>query len=85
MRAEEGNSYGVPAFKFGGKEVGSYSHAARHCSYLPHSGSVLAQAQPASSAGYGWSKGSLRFTVDAPPDEALVRRFVELRLAEISS
>ena len=82
--AEEGISYGVPAFKVGGKAVAGYAHAARHCSYLPHSGSVIAQVEPALLEGYGWSKGSLRFEVDAPQDEALVRRLVELRLAEIA-
>ena len=28
-----------------------------------------------------WSKGTLRFPVDTPPLEALLRRLVELRLA----
>ena len=67
--AEEGISYGVPAFKLGGKAVAGYAYAKRHCSYFPHSGSVIDRV------------GTLRFPVDQPPDEALVRRMVEIRLA----
>ncbi len=79
--AEEGISYGVPAFKVGGKAVAGYAHAKRHCSYFPHSGSVLSQVEPELLEGYDWSKGTLRFPVDRVPDEALLRRLVEIRLA----
>ena len=79
--AEEALSYGVPAFKIGGKAVVGYAHAKRHCSYFPHSGSVIAQVEPELLEGYDWSKGTLRFPVDQVPDEALVRRLVEIRLA----
>lgn len=79
--AEEGVSYGVPAFKVGGKAVAGYAHAKRHCSYFPHSGSVISQVEPELLEGYEWSKGTLRFPVDKVPDEALVRRLAEIRLA----
>ncbi len=76
--AEEGISYGVPAFKVGGKAVAGYAHAKRHCSYFPHFGSVIPHVEPALLDGYDWSKGTLRLPV--VPDEALVRRLVEIRL-----
>lgn len=79
--AEQAMSYGVPAFKVGGKPVAGYAHAKRHCSYFPHSGTVIAQVEPELLEGYDWSKGTLRFPVDRMPDEALVRRLVEIRLA----
>ena len=79
--AEEGISYGVPAFKLGGNAVAGYAYAKRHCSYFPHSGSVIDRVEPALLDGYDWGKGTLRFPVDQPPDEALVRRMVEIRLA----
>jgi uncharacterized protein YdhG (YjbR/CyaY superfamily) len=79
--AEEGMSYGVPAFKVGEKSVAGYAHAKRHCSYFPHSGSVIPHVEPELLEGYDWSKGTLRFRVDQIPDEALVRRLVEIRLA----
>lgn len=78
--AEEGMSYGVPALKVDGKAVAGYAYATRHCSYFPHSGSVLARVEPELLEGYDWSKGTLRFPVDEAPSAALVRRLVEIRL-----
>lgn len=83
--AEEGLSYGVPAFKVDGSPVAGFAHAKKHCSYFPHSGSVLEQVEDDLLDGYDWSKGTLRFPADAVPDEALIRRLVALRLAEIKS
>lgn len=79
--AVEGISYGVPAFLVEGKPVAGYAHAKRHCSYFPHSGSVLDRVEPELLEGHDWSKGTLRFSADRPPDDALVRRLVEIRLA----
>lgn len=83
--ADEGLSYGVPAFKIGDTPVAGFAYAKRHCSYFPHSGVVLRQVEDALLEGYDWAKGTLRFPVDAVPEEQLVRRLVELRLAEIKS
>lgn len=80
-KAEEGISYGVPAFKVGGRAVAGYAHAKRHCSYFPHFGSVLQQIEPELLESYEWSRGTLRFPVDKVPEEMLVRRLVEIRLA----
>jgi uncharacterized protein YdhG (YjbR/CyaY superfamily) len=79
--AEEAISYGVPALRVAGEPVAGYAHAKRHCSYYPHSGSVLGQVEPELLEGYDWAKGTLRFPVDQLPDEALIRRLVEIRLA----
>jgi uncharacterized protein YdhG (YjbR/CyaY superfamily) len=81
--AEEGISYGVPALRVGGKPVAGYAHAKKHCSYFPHSGSVLNQVEPELLDGYDWAKGTLRFPVDQPPDDDLIRRLVEIRLAQL--
>lgn len=80
--AEEGMSYGVPAFMVGGKPVAGYAHLKKHCSYFPHSGSVLAE-HAGELEGYEWSKGTLRFAPDTPLPETLVRRLVASRLAEL--
>ncbi len=79
--AEQALSYGVPAFTVDGVAVAGYAHAKRHCSYYPHSGSVLAEIEPELLDGYDWARGTLRFPVDRPPDERLLRRLVEVRLA----
>jgi len=78
--ADEGMSYGMPAFKVGGKSVAGYAYFSRHCSYFPHSGSVLDRVEPELLEGYSWSKGTLRFPVDQAPSGTLVRRLVEVRL-----
>lgn len=79
--AEEAMSYGVPAFKVSGRAVAGYAYAKRHCSYFPHSGSVLERVAPELLEGYDWSKGTLRFPVDRALGTELVRRLVEIRLA----
>jgi uncharacterized protein YdhG (YjbR/CyaY superfamily) len=79
--AEQTMSYGVPAFVVDGHAVAGYAFAKRHCSYYPHSGSVLSAVEPELLDGYDWSRGTLRFSVDRPPDDRLVRRLVEIRLA----
>ena len=80
--ATEGMSYGAPAFSVGGKAVAGFAAAKNHLSYLPHSGSVLADLG-ADLAGYHTSKGSLRFAVDEPLDDDLVRTLVTARLREL--
>lgn len=80
--AEEEMSYGVPAFKVGGKAVAGYAHYQKHCSYFPHSGSVLAEIAD-DLDGYSWSKGSLKFPIDRPLPRELVNRLVEARLAQL--
>jgi uncharacterized protein YdhG (YjbR/CyaY superfamily) len=79
-QAEEGVAYGVPAFKINGKAVAGYAAAKRHCSYFPHSGSVISRVEPELLEGYDWAKGTLRFPIDTVPEEALIRRLVEIRL-----
>ena len=81
--AEEAISYGVPAFKVDGKSVAGYAYAKKHCSYLPHSGSVIDQVETDLLEGYDWSKGTLRFPADQAPGERLLQRLVELRLAQV--
>jgi uncharacterized protein YdhG (YjbR/CyaY superfamily) len=39
--ADQGISYGAPAFKVGGKTIAGFAAFKHHLSYLPHSGSVF--------------------------------------------
>lgn len=80
--AVETISYNMPAFKVAGKAVAGYAHFKRHCSYFPHSGSVIPELADQLD-GYDWDKGTLRFPVDAPLPEDLVRRLVEVRLDQL--
>jgi uncharacterized protein YdhG (YjbR/CyaY superfamily) len=82
--AEQCISYGMPAFKVGGKAVAGFAAFKDHLSYLPHSGSVLSQLGD-ELAGYQATKGSLHFAVGEPLPDDLVRKLVETRLRELGS
>ncbi len=79
---EQGLSYGVPAFRLGGTPIAGFAAARHHLSYLPHSGSVLGSIDPTRLAGFGVSKGALRFEVDRPLPDSLVARLIAARRAE---
>ena len=79
--AEQGISYGMPAFKVEGKTVAGFAAFKNHLSYLPHSGSVLATLAD-DVAAYEVSKGSLRFAVDKPLPRQLVKKLFRTRLRE---
>jgi uncharacterized protein YdhG (YjbR/CyaY superfamily) len=80
--AEQCISYGMPAFKVQGKTVAGFAAFKNHLSYLPHSGSVLA-AIADDVAGYETSKGALRFPIDEPLPEPLVKKLVDTRMREL--
>lgn len=80
--AEEGWSYGMPAFRLGGRPLAAFAAAAKHCSYFPMSGAVIA-AHAEELAGYDTSKGTIRFAADAGLPAKLVRKLVAARRAEL--
>jgi len=77
--AEQGMSYGVPAFKVGGKTIAGFAAFKNHLSYLPHSGSVFPQLHD-ELKGYSTSSGALRFGVDQPLPAPLVEKLISVRL-----
>ena len=80
--AEQGLAYGAPAFKMGGKTVAGFAASKNHLSYLPHSGSVLAELGDA-VADYETSKGSLKFAIDQPLSKRLVVTLIAARMREL--
>ncbi len=82
--AEQGISYGMPAFKVDGKVVAGFAAFKHHLSYLPHSGSVLPELGEDVS-GYEMTKGSLHFPVDQPLPKALVQKLIAVRLSHLQS
>ena len=80
--AEQCISYGMPAFKVQGKTVAGFAAFKNHLSYLPHSGSVLATL-PDDVAPYETSKGSLKFAINAPLPERLVKKLIHTRMEEL--
>jgi uncharacterized protein YdhG (YjbR/CyaY superfamily) len=79
--AEQCISYGLPAFKLQGKTIAGFAAFKSHLSYLPHSGSVIAQLAK-ETEGYTHTKGSLHFPVEAPLPEQLVKKLLAFRIAE---
>ena len=80
--AEQGISYGMPAFRVDGAVVAGFAAFKHHLAYLPHSGAVLADLGDALSS-YTRTSGSLHFAVGEPLPDDLVRRLVEAKLARL--
>jgi len=78
--AEECISYGMPAYRVGGKVVAGFAAFKNHLAYMPHSGEVLASLGDLLN-GYERTSGSLHFAVDEPLPDELVRRLVDAKLA----
>lgn len=82
--AEECIKYRMPAYVVAGKTVGGFDGFKQHCSYFPHSGSVIAKAGPLPD----WTDpadGTLRFPIGKRLPKPVVKRLVRVRLDEISA
>ncbi|MCU1362341.1 MAG: hypothetical protein JWM55_169 [Acidimicrobiaceae bacterium] len=80
--AQEGISYRIPAFRVDGAVVAGFASFKHHMSYLPFSGSVLAELSDEISC-YAHTKSSLHFTLDNPLADALIERLLSVRRTEI--
>jgi uncharacterized protein YdhG (YjbR/CyaY superfamily) len=83
-KAEEGFSYGLPAFRLGGKPLVAFGAAANHCAFYPMSSATVA-AHREDLMDYDTSKGTIRFQPEKPLPAALVRKLVKARIAENAS
>ncbi len=79
--AQQGISYGVPAFRIRGKTIAGFAAFKDHLSYLPHSGSVFPQLKE-ELTGYRTSSGALRFGIDQPLPVPLVEKLIAVRLRQ---
>ena len=80
--ADEGFSYGVPAFKFNGRPLVCYAAFKNHCGFYPLSPEVL-NSFAQDLVDFETAKGTIRFTVDNPLSATLVKRIVKARLEEL--
>ena len=78
--AEESLSYGVPAFRLGGRLLVAFGAAAKHCALYP--GPSPIEALAADLAAYDTGKGTIRFPEGKPLPASLVKKIVRARLAE---
>jgi uncharacterized protein YdhG (YjbR/CyaY superfamily) len=79
--AEEGISYGHPAFRVQGKVVAGFAAFKNHLSYLPHSGSVFPVLRDVLGS-FETSAGALRFPIDSSLPKPLVEQLVKVRVAQ---
>jgi uncharacterized protein YdhG (YjbR/CyaY superfamily) len=79
--AEQGISYGVPAFRVRGKTIAGFAAFKNHLSYLPHSGSVFSQLKD-ELEGYSTSSGALRFPIDQPLPAPVVEKLIAVRMRQ---
>jgi uncharacterized protein YdhG (YjbR/CyaY superfamily) len=81
--ARETFGYGMPAFSLDGKPFLWYGAWKHHSSLYPLS-QATARALSAELEGYDASgRGTIRFRLDQPLPTALVKRLVEIRIAEL--
>jgi len=79
--AEEVISYGLPTFRLHGRMLVAFGAAERHVALYPLSAAIVEKFTE-ELQGYSTSKGTIRFKVNAPLPDELVRRIVEERMAE---
>jgi uncharacterized protein YdhG (YjbR/CyaY superfamily) len=78
-KAEEGISYGMPAYKYKGALV-YFCAFKNHCSFFPGSSSILANKEGLKD--YKISKGTIQFTPEKPIPASLIKSIVKERVIE---
>ena len=82
--AEEGVSYGMPAFLYAGRPLLGFRAAKRHLSVFPFSPAAI-EAVKDRLAGFDLSKGTIRFSPDSPLPEDVLADVVRARKEEIAT
>ena len=80
--AKETISYGMPAFEVDGKVIAGFEGFKKHCSYFPHSGSVLEELESFPE----WcevSKETLKFPIGKKLPKSLVRKLILVRRGQL--
>jgi len=80
--AEEGTSYGLPAFKYKDRPLLGIRASKNHLSVFPFSPEAVEAARE-SLAGFDLSKGTVRFTADNPIPDAALEQLLRYRVHEI--
>jgi uncharacterized protein YdhG (YjbR/CyaY superfamily) len=79
--AEETISYNMPAFRLDGKVIAGFIAAKDHLSYFPFSGRTVTTLK-ADLTEFSTTSGTIRFSVDRPLPDSLVRKLIKTRIAE---
>ena len=82
--AQEGTSYAMPALLYRDKGLLATVRTKKFLSLYPYSGAVIASVLDALS-DFETTSGSIHYSADHPLPDALVRRIVTARRAEIDA
>jgi uncharacterized protein YdhG (YjbR/CyaY superfamily) len=80
--AEEGRSYGMPAFIYEGRPLLGFRAAKKHLSVFPFSPEAI-EAVDDRLHGFDISKGTIRFTPESPLPEEVLADLIRARMREI--
>jgi len=82
--AEEGRSYGMPAFIYAGRPLLGFRAARAHLSIFPFS-SAAVEAVSDRLNGFDLAKGTIRFTAGQPVPETVLADLIQARRREITA
>ena len=80
--AEEGFVYGVPAFKYKGKNLVCYAAFKKHCGFYPFSPEII-ETFSKELERFETSKGTIRFTNECQIPNELLSRMIDARIKEL--
>jgi uncharacterized protein YdhG (YjbR/CyaY superfamily) len=82
--AEEGKSYGMPAFIYAGRPLLGFRAAQKHLSIFPFSPAAI-EAVSDRLDGFDLAKGTIHFSPDHPVPRAVLADMLRLRAREITA
>lgn len=82
--AEEGTSYGIPAFIYAGRPLLGFNAAKKHLSIYPFSPAAI-EAVRDRLGGFDVAKGTIRFSPDSPVPADVLADLVRARMQEITT
>jgi uncharacterized protein YdhG (YjbR/CyaY superfamily) len=80
--SEQCISYGMPAFRVGGKVLAGFAAFKNHLAYLPHSGQVFPVLAD-ELKDFVYTNGSLHFALDECLSAQLVERLIAVRRQQV--
>ena len=81
--AEEGTSYGMPAFIYAGRPLLGFRAATKHLSIFPFSPAAIDAVRDRLD-GFDLAKGTIRFSADQPVPADVLADLVRARKQEIT-
>jgi uncharacterized protein YdhG (YjbR/CyaY superfamily) len=78
---EETKNYGIPTFKFNGKNFIHYAGYARHIGFYPGAGPIKELSEELK--GFKFAKGSIQFPLNVELPFDLIQKIIQIKLKDI--